>query len=153
MLVAKTQNRAGLVVLSSASPSAQPEIDFRYFQEGVMADEQALREGVRIVRELNSRMPRGLIDKEISPGRSVKTEAEVGDWVRRETWGHHAVGTAALGTVLDSRFRVKGTSGLRVVDASVFPDIPGYFVAASIYVVSEMGAERILEDSNENAGN
>jgi len=46
--------------------------------------------------------------------------------------------------VLDSKFRVRGTRGLRVVDASVFPRIPGYFVVVPIYMVSEKAADVIL---------
>ena len=49
--------------------------------------------------------------------------------------------------VLDSKFRVRGVSGLRVVDASVFPRIPGYFIVTAIYMVSEKAAEDILADA------
>ena len=48
--------------------------------------------------------------------------------------------------VVDSRFRVIGTKGLRVVDASVFPRIPGFFIVTPIYMVSEKAAETILLD-------
>ena len=46
--------------------------------------------------------------------------------------------------VLDSSFRVRGTAGLRVVDASVFPKIPGTFTAVSTYMVAEKAADVIL---------
>ena len=49
--------------------------------------------------------------------------------------------------VLDSRFRVRGVNGLRVVDASVFPRIPGTFIVLSIYMVSERAADVLLEDA------
>ena len=49
--------------------------------------------------------------------------------------------------MLDSRFRVRGTRGLRVVDASVFPRIPGFFIACAIYMVGEKAADAILEDA------
>lgn len=147
VLVAKTENRAGVVTLTSTDPGVVPTIDFKYFQEGALADEQALRVGVEIVRKLNRSMPKGLFAQETSPGADVRTRDEINDWVRRESWGHHATGTAALGKVVDGRFRVMGANGLRVVDASIFPDIPGYFIASSVYVVSEMAAERILEEN------
>lgn len=152
VLVAKTQNRAGFVTLTSSDPKVQPTIDFQYFQEGAAADEQALREGVRIVRDLNRKMPPGLFSNELSPGRHIQTDADITDWARREAWGHHAVGTMALGTVTDRRFRLMGTSNVRIVDASVFPDIPGYFVATSVYIASELAAELVLEDANEIVG-
>ena len=44
--------------------------------------------------------------------------------------------------VLDSDFRVRGTEGLRVVDASVFPHIPGFFIVAPIYMIGEKASRR-----------
>jgi choline dehydrogenase len=49
--------------------------------------------------------------------------------------------------VLDSRFRVRKTKDLRVVDASVFPKIPGYFIVSAVYMISEKAADVILEDA------
>jgi choline dehydrogenase len=49
--------------------------------------------------------------------------------------------------VLDSRFRVHGTTGLRVVDASVFPHIPGYFIVTAVYMIAEKASDVILEDA------
>jgi choline dehydrogenase len=49
--------------------------------------------------------------------------------------------------VLDSRFKVRKTKGLRVVDASVFPKIPGYFIVSAIYMISEKAADVIIEDA------
>ena len=51
--------------------------------------------------------------------------------------------------VLDAKFKVRGTEGLRVVDASVFPKIPGYYISLPTYMISEKGADVILEDANE----
>ena len=53
------------------------------------------------------------------------------NWVQKEAWGHHASCTWPIGAdsdrmaVLDSNFRLRGVDSLRVVDASVFPRIPG----------------------------
>src|SRR5262249_5111817 len=49
--------------------------------------------------------------------------------------------------VLDSHFQVHGVRGLRVVDASVFPKIPGYFIVTPIFMISEKAADIILADS------
>jgi choline dehydrogenase-like flavoprotein len=49
--------------------------------------------------------------------------------------------------VLDSKFRVRGTEGLRVVDASVFPKIPGHFIVSAVYMISEKALDVILEDA------
>jgi choline dehydrogenase len=49
--------------------------------------------------------------------------------------------------VVDSRFRVHGVKRLRIVDASVFPRVPGFFVAAPIYMISEKASDVILADA------
>ena len=53
---------------------------------------------------------------------------------------------AAAGGVVDSRFRVHGVEGLRVVDASIFPRIPGYFLVSAVYMIAEKAADTILAD-------
>ena len=57
------------------------------------------------------------------------------------------MGPRADGGVVDSNFRVYGTKGLRLVDASVFPKIPGYFIVAAIYMISEKATDVIMEDA------
>jgi choline dehydrogenase-like flavoprotein len=51
------------------------------------------------------------------------------------------------GGVLTSDFRVHGTEGLRVVDASIFPRIPGFFIASAIYMAAEKAADVILAEA------
>ena len=51
----------------------------------------------------------------------------------------------------DSRFRVIGTKGLRIVDASVFPRIPGFFIVTPIYMISEKATDVIVEDAQQSA--
>jgi choline dehydrogenase-like flavoprotein len=46
--------------------------------------------------------------------------------------------------VLDSDFRVHGTAGLRILDASVFPRIPGFFIVSAVYMIAEKAADVIL---------
>jgi hypothetical protein len=62
--------------------------------------------------------------------------------VRENAWGHHACGTCAIGPsdsggVVDRRFQVHGSNGLRVVDASVFSAYPGYFLVTAVYMIAE----------------
>ena len=54
--------------------------------------------------------------------------------------------------VLDNNFRVRGTTNLRVVDASVFPYIPGFFIVTSIYMIAEKASEVILADAKHVSG-
>jgi choline dehydrogenase len=49
--------------------------------------------------------------------------------------------------VLDGRFRVRGVRGLRVVDASVFPKIPGFFILSAVYMAAEKASDAILADA------
>jgi len=74
-------------------------------------------------------------------------------FIKDEAWGHHASCTCPIGAdgdpmaVLDSKFRVRGVQSLRVVDASVFPKIPGFYIALPIYMISEKAADVIIQDA------
>lgn len=159
ILKAHTQNRDGEVRLRSADPRDPPQIQFHSYDErNPLADPdlRAMVEGVHFVRRVHERM-RGAHQSdrimEIWPGRDMQTDEEIAAWIRRESWGHHASCSNRMGreddefAVVDSRFRVIGTEGLRVVDASVFPEIPGTFIALPIFVLSERAADFILEDT------
>jgi choline dehydrogenase len=86
------------------------------------------------------------------PGEHLQTDDELRDYVRYNAWGHHASCSCAIGPreqngVLSTDFRVHGTEGLRVVDASVFPRIPGFFIVSAVYMIGEKAAEVILADA------
>jgi len=157
ILKAHTENRAGAVRLRSADPLDTPLVNFHYFDEGsdaAGADLAAVVAGVRFVRRLTAPLiESGAIAEELAPGAAIDSDAEIADYVRDTAWGHHAAGSSAIGAdgdanaVLDSAFRVRGTRGLRVVDASVFPRIPGFFIASAVYIVAEKAAEAILHDA------
>jgi choline dehydrogenase len=168
ILKAHTRNTAGTVTLRSANPLDTPQIDFHYFYEGTTADGadvkdlDAVAEGVEFVRQiiketntLMNKLTPPVTFTEIFPGPTVQTRDQIKKFIRNEAWGHHASCSAKIGAdddpmaVLDSKFRVRGTRGLRVVDASVFPRIPGYFVVVPIYMVSEKSADVILEDDQQ----
>ncbi|KAF6826429.1 choline dehydrogenase [Colletotrichum musicola] len=124
------QNGAGYVKVRSADPTEPPEINFELYREGAETDLGALVDvaewglGVRWSRP-NRRAPR-----------SPATD-----------------GTCAIGSqdnrmaVLDSRFRVHGVEGLRVVDASVFPRVPGAFPAVATFMISQKASEVVLQDA------
>ena len=153
---AHTNNRAGEVTLRSADPRDTPSINFRYFEEGSDAsgeDLDSLVEAVKFVRGVSRSIKKDhLIGAEEVPGEAVQSDEEIREFARRHAWGHHASCTCAIGPreesgVLGSDFRVHGTAGLRVVDASVFPRIPGFFIASAVYMVGEKAAEAILADA------
>jgi choline dehydrogenase-like flavoprotein len=156
VLKAHTRNRAGTVTLRSADPREPPTVNFRYFEEGsegAAEDLASVVAGIRLVRRITAGLRRdGLVAQEEAPGEAVQSDADLAAFVRDHAWGHHASGTCAIGArqaggVLDSAFRVHGTTGLRVVDASVFPDIPGFFIASAVYLVGEKAAEAILQEA------
>jgi choline dehydrogenase len=159
IIKAHTKNNVGSVTLKSADPRERPDVHFRYFGDPGTADAdlQALVEGVlfarRIVGKTQQLSP--FTDKfnEVYPGTDLQTRDQIAQFIRDKAWGHHACCTAKIGNqndpmaVLDSRFRVRGTDGLRVVDASAFPRIPGFFISVPIYMISEKAADVILEDA------
>jgi choline dehydrogenase-like flavoprotein len=155
VLKGRTNNRGGSVTIASADPRARPTIQFHYFEEGTDAtgdDLAAVVEGIRLVRRLTAGMRPDLIAEEELPGDSVDSDDELAEFVRNRAWGHHASGTCAIGPertggVLTSDFKVHGTTGLRVVDASVFPRIPGLFIVSAIYMVAEKAVEDIAADA------
>lgn len=157
VLKAHTRNRAGTVRLRSADPRDMPVIDFRYFEDGSDAAAEDLRaviEGIRFVRRMTAPLIRsGWIAEELAPGPDAESDEALAAYVRDTAWGHHAscscpIGAEEEGGVLDSTFRVHGVRRLRVVDASVFPRIPGFFVVAAVYMIAEKAADVLLQEAD-----
>ncbi len=154
VLKAHTNNRGGVVSLRSADPRDTPLVNFRYFEEGSDRsgdDLTSVVDGIKFVRGMTAKLrEQKLIAEEELPGERVQSDEELRAFVRDNAWGHHASCTCAIGPreqngVLSSDFRVHGTSGLRVVDASVFPRIPGFFIVSAVYMIAEKAAEVILD--------
>lgn len=152
ILKAHTNNSAGEVRLRTTDPRDTPHINFRYFDEGndpKGEDLQSVVEGIKFVRELTEPLKRqGLIAEEELPGDSVRSDDDLADFVRYHAWGHHAsctcpIGLKEKGGVVNGDFEVHGTRGLRVVDASIFPKIPGFFIVSSVYTIGEKAADVI----------
>jgi choline dehydrogenase len=157
ILKAHPRNTAGKVTLRSADPLDVPDIVFNYFDTGVgnySADLQAMYEAIEVARDAFARQPVPVT--EILPGPHVTSQEDIEKYVKNDSWGHHASCTCPIGAdgdpmaVLDSSFRVRGVSGLRVVDASVYPRIPGTFTAVSTYMVAEKAADVILSQLHSN---
>lgn len=155
ILKAHTENDGGTVTLASASPQDRPNINFHYFDEGTgdhHRDLDAVVAGIRFCRKMNAQCE-DLIAKEELPGREVESDDQLAQFAKDHAWGHHASGTCAIGpvdqdqSVVDSRFRIIGADNLRIVDASVFPRIPGFFIALPIYMIAEKAADVIIADA------
>lgn len=159
-LKAHSRNNAGTVTLRSADPRDTPLINFRYFDSGTTTDDAAAKDVQAVVDGMtfSRRIFKDVVSlnggfTEVWPGPDVTGE-KLNDFVKNEAWGHHASCTCPIGAdgdemaVLDSRFRVRGVKGLRVSDASIFPKIPGFYIALPIYMVSEKAADVILADAS-----
>jgi len=153
VLKAHTNNTGGMVTLKSADPRERPEINFRYFQEGTgnwQEDVESVVDGVKFVRGINSHL-RDVFEEEEAPDKEGRKD--LAQFVKDNAWGHHASCTCKIGkkddpmAALDGNFRVYGTQGLRVVDASVFPRIPGFFIVSAVYMIAEKAADVILADA------
>jgi choline dehydrogenase len=156
ILKAHTNNRAGEVTLRSADPRDTPSINFRYFDEGsdrAGEDLDSVVDGIKFVRRMTAGLKQQkLIAEEELPGDHLQSDDELREFVRDNAWGHHAsctcpIGPRELNGVLSGDFRVYGTQGLRVVDASVFPRIPGFFIVSAVYMIGEKAADVILADA------
>lgn len=158
VLKAHTSNTAGTVTLRSNDPRDVPRINFHYFDEGSAGHEQDLEavvDGIEFVRRLTESI-RDYVEEEELPGKDVRSRDELRRFVRDTAWGHHACGTCRIGKesgtnaergVLNGRFQVHGTKNLRVVDASIFPKIPGSFIVSSVYMIAEKASDVILKDA------
>jgi choline dehydrogenase-like flavoprotein len=157
VLKAHTNNTGGTVTLKSADPRETPEINFHYFDDGTgkwQEDLESVVDGVKFVRAINSHV-QDVFEEEEAP--SDQEQKDLAQFVKDNAWGHHASCTCKIGrkddpmAVLDSDFRVYGTEALRVVDACVFPRIPGFFIVSSVYMIAEKAADVILADARRGA--
>ena len=143
---------------------------------GAEADLQAVADGVafalKMIEQAGNDVAVTFVQKGLHTAVDINNPESIKTYIKNEAWGHHACGTCRMGpksaddpitplppgqpvrpddpegAVLDSKFRVRGTKNLRVVDASVFPDIPGFFIVAAVYMVSEKASDKIKEDAD-----
>ncbi len=138
----------GNVRIKSIDPFEQPHIDQNYFGED--ADRKVIVEGVKILRKIYSQPSyRDLWDTEVIPGEDVQTDEQIWDYVRHNGGTvFHCVGTCRMGSdagaVVDPDLRVRGVENLRVIDASVMPQITSANTNAPTLMIAEKGAASIL---------
>jgi choline dehydrogenase-like flavoprotein len=138
----------GNVKLVSADPAAAPRIDLRMFS--VPGDLEVLVRGIKIARQiLESPAFERHRDVEVDPGRHVKNEANLIDYVRKTAFViYHPVGTCKMGTdpaaVVGADLRVRGLDGIRVADASIMPTIVRGNTNAPAIMIGEKAADMIL---------
>jgi predicted dehydrogenase (TIGR03970 family) len=138
----------GRLSLVTADPRRQPRLEYRYLTEE--ADRRRLREGVRLAAALLRTRALGplLAPGSGLPARLLDHDATLDEWVRAHlTTAVHLAGTARMGppddpgAVVDQELRVRGVSGLRVVDTSVMPRAVSRGPAATTVMLGERAAE------------
>lgn len=142
----------GTITLASADPHAHPRI-----RQGLLTsgnDWKKLSAGIKIFRDIaTSRNLAAFVSHEIGPGSSVVGESDLEDYTRRTAvTAHHPAGTCRMGVrtdpeaVVDTDLRVIGVERLRVVDASIFPDLVGGNINATVIAVAEKAADLMLSE-------
>jgi choline dehydrogenase-like flavoprotein len=139
---------SGSIALASSDPATPVRIMFNFLSDP--ADLGALREAVRLARTVATQKPldpwRGA---QIAPSTAATSDREIDDWIRSTAITvNHPLGTCAMGqgsdAVLNPDLTVRGAEGLRVVDASAFPDMPSAHINAGVMMLAERGADLIL---------
>lgn len=138
----------GSVHVQSSNPLDPPLIDPGFLSHP--ADVDILASGVAFAdRVFQSPLLKDKVARRVDPPPEVNlhNRNEARDYVRdRIVTYHHALGTCAMGQVVDERLRVKGVRGLRVVDASVLPMQISAAIMAMVYAVAEKAADVTRED-------
>ena len=137
----------GEILLRSNDPAVPPRIVYNFFSVG--DDLSRLREGFKLARTVAYQKPmdpfRGT---EVSPGLAVKSDAEIDAFIRQTAiTAHHPCGTCAMGigpeAVTDAQLHVRGIERLRVVDASIMPDLISAHINACVLMIAEKAADMI----------
>jgi choline dehydrogenase len=139
----------GRIRLRSADPRHRPAIDPGYLSDE--RDGRALAAGLKLAREFVTARPMAAIcSSELAPGVHVRSDAELLNYVRSSVVTlYHPVGTCTMGgdsrwnSVVDLELRVRGVTGLRVVDASVMPVVPRGNTNAPTIAIAERAADLI----------
>lgn len=139
----------GRLELASADPLRPPRIRQNFLATD--KDWATLRKGLRLVRDIAAQAPlRPFIAGEIAPGPERRSDADIDAHIRATgITVHHPLGTCKMGrdddpvAVVDAECRVYGVDGLRVVDASVMPDLVGGNINAPVMMIAEKAADMI----------
>ena len=152
------RNQKGYLKLRSVDPTETPEINLKFWEQNADKDLQAMMEGIKFARDVMKDIPPELAGPytEFHPCKTANcTDAEASAFIKKQVYSHHATSTCAIGAdgdkmaVLDSKFRVRGMKGLRVVDASAFPKVPGSFPVIPTMILSEKATADILSSLDE----
>jgi choline dehydrogenase len=140
----------GSVRLSSSNPTGAPLIDPNYLDDP--QDRTMSIRGLKLTQEILSQSPlRKYIKAEHLPGPDVKTDEEYFRFIcEHSKTSHHPAGTCRMGSddqaVVDPRLRFNGIERLRIVDASIMPNVISSNTNAAAIMIGEKASDMILED-------
>lgn len=141
----------GKIALQTPDPTDVPLVDLRLYE--AEADVTRVAKGIELCRKIMSHPTiQQYGPEEVLPGPGCKTLDQIKDYLRKySSFGHHISGTAKMGkptdpmAVVNSQLQVVGVEGLRVCDASVFPEIPAYNTSRPSYLVGEVLADLLTK--------
>jgi choline dehydrogenase-like flavoprotein len=138
------------VRLADSNPTSMPLINPNF-----VGDEEDLKAAIASVRAVRTVMAQAslakVIEEEMEPGPHLQSDAELGEWVKRAvTTMWHPVGTCRMGqdsrAVVDARLRVRGMDKLRVIDASIMPNITSGNTNAPTQALARHATAMLVED-------
>ncbi len=142
----------GEITLRSSDPSQHPKIKANAY--GTESDVAEMLAAVKFIRRIASASPFAeLVAEELRPGSHVQSDADlIHDFKQRSGTVYHPSCTARMGrdpstSVVDARLKIHGITGLRVCDASVFPNLIAGNTNAPAMLVGWKGADLILADA------
>ncbi len=142
----------GTVSLASSDPNDAPKIINNFFSSDT--DRQAIRQAFKINRSIFSQSAfTEHLGVEIMPGKEVQSDNEIDAFIRETAMTvFHPIGTCRMGTdeasVVDPKLKVRGCENLRVVDASIMPDLVGGNINAPVIMIAEKAADMVLAENS-----
>ena len=141
----------GWVKITSTKSNIPPEIQPNYLQNNF--DQQTVVEGIKLVREIFSSYPiNQYCVEEILPGKGFDNFKKILDYAQKNgSTIYHPIGTCRMGndenSVVDTKLKLKGINNLRVIDASVMPEMVSGNTYAATNMIAEKGSDLILKEN------
>lgn len=149
LAVAIRPKSRGSVTLQSSDPTIPPLVDPNYLDDP--EDLRLTVEGFELIRKvLAAPAFQPFVTREMLPGKATTTREQIVDYIKREAkTDYHPVGSCKMGVdelaVVDPELRVRGLTGLRVIDASIMPNIISGNTQAPSMMIGEKGAALVLD--------